>query len=80
MASENTLTTSDEGKQVVTHDNEVVGQIVSVAEHSAEVNPDTDLSDTMMSRLGWSDHEETYQLEFDEIDAVVDDQVRLKSS
>jgi len=79
MASENTLTTSDEGKEVVTHDNEVVGQVVSVEENTAEVDPHTSLSETMMSKLGWSGHQETTRIQFDEVDAVVGDQVRLKS-
>jgi hypothetical protein len=69
---------SDEGKQVVTHDNELIGEVVEVGDHAARVDPDPDLSDTAMSRLGWGGDEDTYWLDYDQIDAVVKDQVRIK--
>ncbi|ELZ24980.1 hypothetical protein C475_12105 [Halosimplex carlsbadense 2-9-1] len=84
MPSETSVTLSDRGKEVVTQDNEVVGEIAEVQEvesgsNRVFVEPDSDLSQSAMSRLGWTDrHEEGYELDPDRIGAVYEDQVRLE--
>jgi hypothetical protein len=84
MSSETTVTLSDRGKEVVTQDDEVVGEIAEVEESDSGpnrvfVDPDPDLSDSMLSTLGWSDrHEKGYELEPEQIGSVYGDQVRLE--
>ena len=84
MPSETTVTLSDRGKEVVTQDDEVVGEIAEVEELDSGANrvfvePDPDLPDSMRSTLGWSDrHEAGYELEPEQIGSVYGDQVRLE--
>jgi len=80
MADETTLTTSDQGKEVVTNDNEVIGTVTEVEGNRAYVEPDPDVTDAVMSRLGWGSRDQSsFQIESEQIDAIVQDQIRLKS-
>lgn len=80
MASNPTITDAEEGKQVVDQDGNTVGRVVDVADGTAHVDPDPDITDTVMSKLGWGDSdEETYALDSRSIDEVTDDEVRLGS-
>jgi hypothetical protein len=73
------LTGEDEGKTVVRGD-ESVGRIVEVDHGTAYVDPDPGITDTIKSRLGWGNQEDTdtYPLREAGIESVTDDQVRLK--
>jgi hypothetical protein len=75
------ITSEDEGKQVVRGD-EQIGRIVSVEHGTAYVDPDPNLTDTIKSKLGWTEgtgDEETYPLQEEAIETVTDDEVRLAS-
>lgn len=80
MASNHTITEADEGKQVVDQDGDTVGRVVDVVDGTAHVDPDPDVTDTVMSKLGWGDGgEETYALDSQSIEHVTDDEIRLGS-
>lgn len=69
---------SDEGKEVVTADGDVIGTIDSVSGSTAHVSPDDDLSQSIRRRLGWTEEgEETYRLRSSQVEAFSDDQVQL---
>lgn len=72
---------SDEGKEVVTADGDIVGTIVDVSGSSAHVMPDEDLSQSIRRRLGWTEEdEESYRLENSNVDEFSGDQIRLKNN
>jgi hypothetical protein len=79
MSSETELTTSDQGLDVVTQENEIVGEVVEVRENHAYVKPEDSVSESTLTGLGLSRHDEdTYELGFGQVGAVVKDQVRLE--
>lgn len=68
----------DEGKKV-THGDDTVGRIVEVDHGTAYVDPDPGLTETVKSKLGWADRDEdTYPLQEAAVEAIDDDEVRLK--
>lgn len=75
------LTSEDEGKTVIRGD-ETVGRIVDVEGGTAYVDPDPSITDTIMSKLGWSKGEGTdgdsYPLREDSVEEVTGDEVRLR--
>ncbi len=74
------ITEDDEGKAVV-QGNETIGRIVDVEHGTAHVDPDPGVTDTIMSKLGWSDRdEETYPLQEESIEEVTDDEIRLRET
>jgi hypothetical protein len=78
MATDTELTDSDEGKKVIGADGNEVGRVVEVSHGTAHVDPDPDISDTIMTKLGWgSRSEDTYPLQEEKIDSVTDDEIRL---
>jgi len=80
MATDIEITDADEGKKVIGADGEEVGRVVEVSHGTAHVDPDPSLSDTIMSKLGWGDHDEdTYPLQEAEIESVTDDEIHLGS-
>ena len=80
MSADTTLTASDEGKTVVNHQGDKIGRIVEVDSGRAMVDPDPDVTDTIMSKLGWSDaDEDAYPLQESHIETVTDDEIRLGS-
>lgn len=73
------LTDQDEGKPVVDADGEKVGVVSTVKGGKAYVDPDPSVTDQLMRKLGWGDvDEDHYPLEQDRIDAVTDDEIRLR--
>lgn len=69
---------SDEGKEVVTADGDVVGTIESVSGSTAHVRPDEDLSRSIRRRLGWTEEgEESYRLRSSQVESFSGDQVQL---
>lgn len=74
------ITEHDEGKKVVA-DGEQVGMVSRVEHGTAYVDPDPGITDKVKSKLGWGDRDEdTYPLQEESIEAVTDDEIRLKSS
>lgn len=69
---------SDEGKEVVTADGDIVGTIERVSGSTAHVRPDDDLSQSIRRRLGWTEEgEEMYRLESSKVEEFAGDQVHL---
>jgi hypothetical protein len=70
----------DEGKPVM-HGDETVGRIVSVEHGTAHVDPDPNITDTVMATLGWGDtDEDTYPLQEEAVEAIGEDEVHLSES
>ena len=70
---------SDEGKPVMMGDDKV-GMVQEVRGDTAYVNPDAGITDKIKASLDWGDEtEDTYPLEADRVDAITDDEVRLRS-
>lgn len=75
-----TFTESDEGKVVVDTQRDKIGRVIEVKGGSAYVDPDPDLSDTIMSKLGWgAADEDNYRLDSSTIDSVTDDEIRIRT-
>ncbi len=80
MGSRTTITEDDQGKPVVVGD-ETVGRIVSVEGGTAYVAPDPGVTETVLSKLGWSEASEAdYPLQEEAIETITDDEIRLGSS
>jgi len=74
------FTASDEGKNVVNENGEMIGRIVEIEQNGAYVDPDPSVTDTIMSKLGWGSRDEgTYLLDADHVETITDDEVRLRS-
>ncbi|PSP60492.1 hypothetical protein BRC76_08080 [Halobacteriales archaeon QH_8_67_36] len=74
------LTDSDEGKTVVSSDGGSIGVVSEVRGGRAYVDPDPNVTDKLMSTMGWSDaDEEDFALNASQVDEVTDDEVRLTS-
>lgn len=76
----NHVTDDDQGKVVVDSSGQDIGMITEVKSGTAYVNADPSLTDSIRSKLGWSDVDDDYALEENRIDSVTDDEVRLKDS
>lgn len=71
----------DEGKSVVTADGDTVGTVESTSGSTAHVKPDSNLTQSVRRRLGWTEEgEETYSLEKSKVDRITDDEIRLKQN
>ena len=74
-----TVSESDEGKKVVNAHGDVIGIVSGVRGETAYVDPDPGVTDKIMSKLEWSStDDEDYPLNQSKIDAVTDDEIRLK--
>jgi hypothetical protein len=72
------LSESDEGKDVVSSDDQNVGVVKEVDGGTIHVDPDPGITDELKSKLGWSDSGgETYPVSQDDIATVTDGEVRL---
>lgn len=70
---------SAEGKRVVDVDGEVIGVVSGVRNGTASVDPDPDISDEAMAKLGWDELEEgDYPLDRSNVDGGIDDDIHLK--
>ena len=79
-ARDTELTDDDEGKTVVRGD-DTLGRIANVEHGTAYVDPDPSITDTIMSKLGWSDEterDETYPLADESVVEVTSDEVRVE--
>jgi hypothetical protein len=70
---------SDEGKQVMTADGDVVGTIDRVSGNRAHVKPDEGLSRGLRRKLGWSGEAETYELRKNRVATIDDDGIHLEA-
>lgn len=74
------ITESDEGKRII-HGDEIVGLAINIKDGDAYVNPDPDITDIMMAKLGWADgDEDTFQLQEEQIERVTDNAIHLNES
>ena len=74
-----TVSESDEGKKIVNAHGDVIGIVSGVRGGTAYVDPDPGVTDKIMSKLRWSStDDEDYPLNQSKIDAVTDDEIRLK--
>ncbi|AHG03902.1 hypothetical protein HALDL1_10025 [Halobacterium sp. DL1] len=78
MDSNVTITEDEKGKKVVNEHGDAIGRVVEVQNGTAQVDPDPDITDTIMSKIGWSsDDGGTYALEPQAVDRITDDEIRL---
>jgi hypothetical protein len=80
MQDDTTLTSADEGKDVVNATGDTIGRVVEVQHGTAHVDPDPGLTDSIMSKLGWAESDEdTYQLDSSNIETVTNDEIRIST-
>lgn len=72
------LTDDDVGKTVLNREGNEIGRVTRVEGDTAFVDPNPDVSDSIMARLGWEDaDEDDYRLDMNEIETITDDEIRL---
>lgn len=68
-----------EGMTVVTQDGNEVGTIESVRGDTAQVTPETGLSESIRRRLGWDDESrDTFELDYSNVDDVAGNEIKLE--
>lgn len=73
------ITEEDEGKSVVNSTGEKIGMVTGVKSGTAYVDPDPGITDSIRSKLGWSDiDQDDFALQADRVETVTDDEIRLK--
>ncbi|SEO79341.1 hypothetical protein SAMN04487948_105174 [Halogranum amylolyticum] len=73
------ITDDEVGKKVVDADGEAVGMVTEVRHGTAYVDAEPGLKDKLMAKLGWEHtDEDAYPLQKSEIDAITDDEIRLR--
>ncbi|MFC7143088.1 PRC-barrel domain containing protein [Halosimplex aquaticum] len=78
MSDRTTVSDDDQGKPIVDENGEKIGVVSEVRAGTAYVDPDPGITDTVSSKLGWSDaDEDDYPLPADEIAVITDDEIRL---
>jgi hypothetical protein len=75
------LTAEDEDKPVVMADGTPIGTVSAVRDGQARVTveDDADLTEVVKTALGWDDAADTHDLQNDDIEAVTDQEVRLRN-
>lgn len=69
---------TDEGKNVMTQDGEMVGKITSVSGSTAHIKPDENLPQGTRRRLGWSEDDDMCELDHSDVESISDDGVHIK--
>lgn len=73
------LTDDDRAKRVVDGSGTEIGIVDAVDDGTASVDPEPDIDSQLKSKLGWgADERSSYPLRNDAIDAVTDDEIRLR--
>jgi hypothetical protein len=73
-----TLRHDDEA--VVNERGDEIGMVVEVSAGTAHVDPDPGLTDSIMSKLGWGERDEsTYRLDPAKIETVTDEEIRIRT-
>lgn len=71
------FSSADEGK-TVTVDGESVGRVTSVEGDVARVEPDSDVTDRIRSKLDWQNPEkDTYTISDSRVADITDDEIRV---
>ena len=74
-----TFTSDDEGKRVVNENGDTIGIVEHVEAGDVYVNPDPGITDSVKSKLGWGDaDEETYALDTQNVEAITDNEIRMR--
>jgi hypothetical protein len=73
-----TVTSADEGKTVVDAEGNTVGRVVDVERGIAYVDPEPDVTEPLMSKLGWVTRgADTFPLQKRTIEAIEHDVIRI---
>lgn len=73
------ITEDERAKRVIDGSGNQIGIVDDVSDGTAYVDPDRDIPDELKSKLGWgADERSTYPLRNDAIDAISDDEIRLR--
>lgn len=73
------ITENERAKRVIDGSGNQIGIVDDVSDGTAYVDPDRDIPDELKSKLGWgADERSTYPLRNDAIDAISDDEIRLR--
>ena len=77
----NHVTDDDEGKTVMDSSGRKLGMVTEVRSGTAYVDADPGLTDSIRTKLGWSDAGQSdYALDADRIAHVTEDEIRLQES
>lgn len=72
------LDKSDVGKRVVNEHGDDMGVLVGIRDGTGYVDPDTGLTETIKTKLGWdSIDDEDYPIPEESIETITDDEIRL---
>lgn len=70
---------ADEGKRVVDEHGNEIGVVSGVRAGKLYVDPDPGIADSVLATLGWENiDEDDYAVDRSDIDAIDDDEIRLK--
>ena len=72
-----TLTDEDVGKLVERADGKVIGSIASVEGGRAQVEPEPDALDSILSRFGWAETFDPFVLDGSDVDEITENRVLL---
>lgn len=73
------ITDDERAKRVIDGSGNEIGIVDEVDDGTAYVDPDPDVDSKLKSKLGWgADERSSYPLRDDAIDAVTDDEIRLR--
>lgn len=72
-----TLTDEDVGKLVERADGKVIGSVASVEGGRAQVEPEPDALDSILSRFGWAETFDPFVLDGSDIDEITENRILL---
>ena len=73
-----TLTDDDVGKLVERADGKVIGSVASVEGGRAQVEPEPDALDSILSRFGWAETFDPFVLEGSAVDEITENRILLE--
>lgn len=73
------ITTDERAKDVISGDGTEIGVVDEVEDGTAYVEPNREIPGELKSKLGWgADEQSTYPLREDAIDAITEEEIRLR--